>query len=363
VPAVREFEKGAGSAIEVGLPPLSRAQVAVVRLRVLFPGMVFVCALAGLATVVAGLVPVVGAPVIAILCGIVVSLIKKPSKDLKPGITFSSKKVLQASIVLLGSGLSLGQVLSTGGRSLPVLLGSLIAVLGMAWLAGRLFGLRGDVGTLIGVGTAICGASAIAATDAVIDADEADVSYAIAAIFTFNVVAVLCYPSLGHALGLSEHTFGLWGGTAINDLSSVVAACTVYGRAATSYGVIVKLTRTLAIIPICLGLAAIRGRRRRATGEATSSDRVPLRRIVPLFIPVFVAAVLANTLGLVPAGWHHSIADLSTWMITAALAAIGLSTDVGQIRQAGLRPLALGAVLWLTVGLTSLGLQALTGTL
>ena len=363
MPAVSEVQIKAAHTPDVAPPSLPLAQPAVAGPRVLVPGLVLVSVLAGLATVVGRLVPVVGAPVIAILCGIVVSLVTKPSERLKPGVVFSSKKVLQGSIVLLGSGLSLGQVLSTGGRSLPVLLGTLAAALGMAWLVGRLLGSQGDVSTLVGVGTAICGASAIAATDAVIDADEADVSYAIATIFTFNVVAVLCYPSLGHALGLSQHTFGLWAGTAINDLSSVVAASTVYGHAAASYGVVVKLTRTLAIIPICLGLAAIRGRRHRAPAEATPGGKVELRRIVPMFIPFFVVAVVANTLGLVPAGWHRPLSDLSTWMITAALAAIGLSTDISQIRRAGPKPLALGAVLWLTVGLTSLGLQALTGTM
>ena len=305
----------------------------------------------------------VGAPVVAIVCGIVVSLVKKPSAGLKPGMAFASKKVLQGAIVLVGCGLSVGQVISTGGRSLPVLVGTLVAALGMAWVAGRLLGLRGDLSTLVGVGTAICGASAIAATDAVIDAEEADVSYAIAAIFTFNVIAVLCYPGLGHALGLSQHSFGLWAGTAINDLSSVVAASTVYGHTVAAYAVVVKLTRSLAIVPICLGLAAARGRRQQADVGAASGRRVSLRRIVPAFIPLFVIAAVANTLGLVPAGWHHPISDVSTWMITAALAAIGLSTDFGQVRRAGFRPLALGAVLWLTVGLTSLGLQAVTGTL
>jgi uncharacterized integral membrane protein (TIGR00698 family) len=245
---------------------------------------------------------------------------------------------------------------------LPVLLGTLVAVLGMAWLAGRLMGVRGDTQTFIGVGTAICGASAIAAADAVIDADDADVSYAIATIFTFNVVAVLLYPGIGHAIGLSQHSFGLLAGTAVNDLSSVVAASTIYGHAAASYGVIVKLTRTLAIIPVCLGLAAIRGGHgKRGTGA--SVRRVAVRRILPLFIVAFIAAVAANTIGLVPAGWHHGISDLSVWMITAALAAIGLSTDVHHICRAGFRPLALGGVLWVTVGLTSLGLQALTGAL
>jgi uncharacterized integral membrane protein (TIGR00698 family) len=334
-----------------------------VALRTVVPGAVLVAALAGVATVLAGVVPVVGAPVIAIVCGIAISLARKPSARLKPGVAFSAKKVLQGAVVLLGSGLSLGQVLTTGGRSLPVLVGTLAAALGTAWLMGRLLGLRGDVSTLIGVGTAICGASAIAATDAVIDADEADVSYAIATIFTFNVVAVLLYPTLGHVLGLSQHSFGLWAGTAINDLSSVVAASTIYGHAAASYGVVVKLTRTLAIIPICLGLAAIRGSRGKGTSGQPAARRVSARRIVPLFIVAFLAAVVANTVGLVPAAWHHNLTDLSTWMITAALAAIGLSTDVQHIRRAGLRPLALGAALWVTVGLASLGLQALTGTL
>jgi uncharacterized integral membrane protein (TIGR00698 family) len=340
-----------------------RRRRALARSRALLPGVSLVAAVAAGATLLGGVAPVVGAPVFAVLSGIAIATVRAPSARLRPGIAFSSKKVLQGSIVLMGLGLSLGQVLSTGGRSLPVLLGTLVAALGMAWVAGRLLGVRGGTRTLIGVGTAICGASAIAATDAVIGADEADVSYSIATIFTFNVVAVLLYPSLGHLLGLSQHSFGLWAGTAINDVSSVVAASTIYGHTAASYGVIVKLTRTLAIIPICLGLAAIRSRRAKDSAGEPATRHVSVRRVVPLFIVAFIAAVAANTIGLVPAAWHHGLSDLSTWMITAALAAIGLSTDVGHIRRAGLRPLALGAVLWATVGLTSLGLQALTGTL
>jgi uncharacterized integral membrane protein (TIGR00698 family) len=332
-------------------------------LRALVPGVGCAAVVAAFATLVGRLVPVVGAPVVAVLCGIAIAVVRKPSARLRPGIAFTSKKVLQGSIVLLGLGLSLGQVLSTGARSMPVLLGTLAAALVMAWVAGRMLGVRGDARTLIGVGTAICGASAIAATDAVIDADEADVSYAIATIFTFNIAAVLLYPTLGHVLGFSQHSFGLWAGTAINDLSSVVAASTIYGHAAASYGVIVKLTRTLAIIPICLGLAAVRDWRAKGGTERSVAQRVNVRRIVPVFIVAFIAAVAANTIGLIPVAWHHGLSDLSTWMITAALAAIGLSTDVHHIRRAGLRPLALGAVLWVTVGLTSLGLQALTRTL
>lgn len=348
---------------ETAMPPVtSWARTLPYRVAELGPGVGITAAVAAVATALGGLAPVVGAPVIAIVCGIALSSVRKRSVRLQPGIAFSSKNVLKASIVMFGTGLSLSQVLSIGGKSLPVLVGTLVTALAMAWLAGRLLGLRGDVLTMVGVGTAVCGASAIAATDAVIDADQADVSYAIATIFTFNVVAVLSYPTLGHLLGLSQHAFGLWAGTAVNDLSSVVAASTIYGHAAATYGVVVKLTRTLAIIPISLGLAGLRAWPRGQKGEV-SGGQVELKRILPLFIGVFMVAVVANTLGLVPAGWHHALSDLGTWMITAALAAIGLSTDLSHIRRTGPRPLGLGMVLWLTVGLTSLGLQALTGTL
>jgi uncharacterized integral membrane protein (TIGR00698 family) len=276
------------------------------------------------ATVAGGFAPVVGAPVIAIVIGIVVAALRRPSDRLQPGLAFTGKKVLQASIVVLGLGLSFHQVLSTGERSLPVLVGTLLIALCVAWAASRALRLPGDVTTLVGMGTAICGASAIAATDAVIGADEADVSYAVATIFTFNVIAVLAYPSLGHALGLSQPAFGLWAGTAINDVSSVVAASTVYGHAAASYAVVVKLSRTLAIIPIGLGLAALRGRRKAdsdAPPAAAPGAPSVLRHLLPLFVLGFVAAVALDTAGLVPNSWHPGLADVATWMITAALAA------------------------------------------
>lgn len=325
-----------------------------------------------------GLVPVVGAPVFAVVAGIIVAAAHAPSGRFSPGLVFTAKKVLQGSIMVLGLELSLRQVVSTGERSLPVLVGTLLVTLAAAWLAGRVLRLPRDLNILIAVGTAICGASAIAATDAVIDADEADVSYAIATIFTFNVAAVLAYPTLGHLLGLSQHSFGLWAGTAINDVSSVVAASTVYGHGAVSYAVVVKLTRTLAIVPICLGLSAWRNRQSAAaTAIKVGPDRpggnaIPpeparpaskRRGIFPFFILGFGAAVGANTLGLVPTGWHHGLSDLATWMITAALAAIGLSTKLGHIRKAGPRPILLGGILWATVGVVSLALQTATGTI
>ncbi len=339
-----------------------------VRLRRLMPGLAAAAAVAGAGTLLGRKVPVVGAPVFAIVIGMLVSAVRSPSAVLRPGLEFTGKRVLQGSIMVLGLGLSFRQVVSTGKASMPVLVGTLVVALAVAWLAGRALHLRRDLNTLIGVGTAICGASAIAATDAVIGADEADVSYAIATIFTFNVAAVLAFPSIGHLLGLSQHAFGLWAGTAINDTSSVVAASTIYGHAAGSYAVVVKLTRSLAIVPISLGLAAWRNRPGTVAPKGAASLRPAsgfetFRRVFPLFILGFVVAAALNSFGLIPPAAHHYLSDTATWMITAALAAIGLSTRFGHIRQAGPRPIVLGALLWATVGVTSLALQAVTGSI
>jgi uncharacterized integral membrane protein (TIGR00698 family) len=335
------------------------------RVTRILPGLALSTAIAAVATGLGHLAPLVGAPVFAIVGGIAFALLRSPAAPLRPGLVFTSRSVLQGSIVVLGTGLSFHQVLTTGTGSLPTLVGTLAVALIGTRLLGKALSVEGDLRTLIGVGTAICGASAIVATDAVISASEVDVSYAIATIFTFNVVAVLSFPTLGHLLSLSPHGFGLWAGTAINDLSSVVAASSIFGHGATSYAVVVKLTRTLMIIPISVVLALVRARRMRtdARGTAPSSPLAKLRHVVPIFIGWFLLAVTADTLGIVPRSWHSALSEVATVMITMALAAIGLSTKVRDIRHAGFRPLALGAMLWFLVAITSLGLQHATGVL
>ncbi len=335
------------------------------RVLTLLPGLMAAVVLGTVATVLGHLVPVVGAPVFAIVGGIGIALLRQPSNRERPGLAFSSRVVLQGSIVVLGTGLSFHQVLVTGTSSLPVLLGSLAVALVGAAILGRILSIDKDLRTLIGVGTGICGASAIAATNAVISASEADVSYAIATIFTFNVVAVLVFPTLGHLLSLSPHAFGLWAGTAINDMSSVAAASSIFGHGATSYAVVVKLTRTLMIIPISIGLAFWRSRQNHHPDASAQIPRAlgNLRQIMPVFIGWFLVTVTANTVGLVPGSWHGVLSGIAQVMITVALAAIGLSTNFRDIRRAGLKPLALGAMLWLLVALSSLGLQLATGKL
>ena len=327
------------------------------------PGLLVAIVIGLAASGVAHYFPVVGAPVVAIVLGILLALVRPARETLRPGLHFAGKFVLQAAVVLLGVGLSLHQVESVGLSSLPVLVGTLAVGLVAAWIVGRWLGVVGDVRTLIGVGTAICGASAIAATDSVIDAPEQDVAYAIATIFTFNVVAVLTFPSLGRLLHLSQHSFGLLAGTAVNDVSSVVAASSAYGHVASSYAIIVKLTRTLMIIPISLFLAFMKARQESGRKLGTRAVLTPkmLVSLFPLFILWFLTAVMLNSYGFISSGARHDLSNVAQLCIATALGAIGLSTRLRDIRTAGFRPLALGAIVWVGVSVTSLLLQCAVG--
>lgn len=335
-----------------------------IRARRTIPGLFITLVVAGVATTLGEFFPIVGGPLFGILIGLVAgtAVTALRGDSFSCGYTFASKPVLQASVVVLGTGLSIRQVLNVGGSSLPVMLGTVAVSLIGAYVIGRALGLDSDVRTLIGVGTAICGASAIAAATAVIKPKQADVAYAIGTIFTFNIAAVLLFPPIGHLIGMSGHSFGLWSGTAVNDISSVVAAAYSFGDGAGPYALVVKLTRSLMIIPIVMTLSLLYSRRQaRAGGETTTS--IPWQRVVPPFLIGFLLAAVLDSLGVIPAGWHGPLNHLGTFMITMALAGIGLSMRLGQMRAAGVRPLLLGGALWLCVALSSLGLQWATGTI
>jgi len=347
------------------------------RLGEMAPGLLLALAVAAVATVVGQHVPLVGSAVPGAVIGAGIALAIRPGTRLAPGLKWASTFVLQCSVVLLGAQLSIGEAARVGVSSLPVMLGTLAICLGAAWLYGRLLKIPHDLRTLIGVGTGICGGSAIAAVAPVIEAASADVAYAISTIFLFNIAAVLAFPLLGHALGMSQQSFGLFAGTAVNDTSSVVATAATYGAAASSHAVVVKLVRTLMIVPICLGLAALTARRRTATATtaATTTNTAPaaarasrmspkrIAKLVPWFLIGFVIAAAVNSSGVIPAGAHVPLQHVSVFLVAVALSAIGLSTDVAALRRAGHRPLLLGALLWITVAAASLGLQALTGTI
>ena len=322
------------------------------------PGLIVTLLIAAAATALAGRAPLLGAPVIAVVLGALLRQCMGMPAPFAQGVRVASKQVLQAAVVVLGAGLSLRQVWITGSSSLVVLVGTLLAGIPLMLYLGRLLRIDPVLTRLISVGTGICGASAIGAMAPILEADEATIAYAISTVFLFNITAVLAFPPLGHALGLSQHGFGLWAGTAVNDTSSVVAAGYTYGAAAGAYAVVVKLTRTVFILPISIIFTAIVARERRAAPMRTA----PVRRVrLPAFIGLFLAACALNSLGLFGRLDPGTVRATGQFLIAVALAGIGLSADVQGMLRIGYRPLLLGFCGWTSLAVISLALQRVAG--
>jgi uncharacterized integral membrane protein (TIGR00698 family) len=323
------------------------------------PGLLLAIAIALLALGLGRLAPLIGGPVFGIVLGILVRNLFSPSGRFTPGIQFAGKQVLQWSIIALGFGLSLDQVARTGLESLSVTLVTITVAFLAAWGLGRALKVHDKLKILIGVGTAICGGSAIAAVTPILKPDEHDTAFAISTIFLFNLVAVLLFPLLGHLLHLSDLGFGLWAGTAINDTSSVVAAGYSFSKAAGDYATIVKLTRATLIIPICLVLALMVAWREKKQGAADFS----LRKIFPWFILWFLVASAVRTAGLVPVAIQPAIHMAAEFLIIVALTAIGLSANLRKMAATGARPILLGLGVWAAVSVSSLLVQLAIGQL
>lgn len=250
-------------------------------------GVLFCLIIAIPATLLGKQIEVVGGPVFAILFGMVLALVfpKNRREQLAAGVTYTSKKVLQYAVILLGFGMNLSQILSKGAQSLPIIVATISTSLVIAFVLCHVMNVPGKIATLVGVGSSICGGSAIAATAPVIDADDREIAQAISVIFLFNVIAALVFPTLGGMLGLTNEGFGLFAGTAINDTSSVTAAASAWdsmhpGANVLESATVVKLTRTLAIIPITLVLACWQMHLvRKAGGDAKST--FSLKRAFP----------------------------------------------------------------------------------
>ncbi|RAO77161.1 YeiH family protein [Dyella jiangningensis] len=323
------------------------------------PGLLLSVAIALVAWGLGRGLPLIGGPVFGIVLGILVRNLTSPSGTYTPGIQFAGKQVLQWSIIALGFGLSLNQVAKTGLESLSVTLVTMTVAFLSAWALGRALGVHDKLKILIGVGTAICGGSAIAAVTPIIKPDEHDTAFAISTIFLFNLVAVLLFPLLGHLLHLSDLGFGLWAGTAINDTSSVVAAGYSFSKQAGDYATIVKLTRATLIIPICLVLAFATAWKQKKQGATDFS----LRRIFPWFILWFLVASALRTAGLVPVVIQPALHVAAEFLIIVALTAIGLSANLRKMTSTGARPILLGLGVWAAVSVSSLLVQLMIGQL
>lgn len=347
------------------------------------PG-IALCAALALPCWFAGLAfPIIGGPVFAIIVGMLIALVwKQPTRHrTQTGIAFTGKKVLQYAVILLGFGLNLVQIAEVGALSLPIIASTIATALVVAFIMHKLLRMPSATSTLIGVGSSICGGSAIAATAPVIKARDDQVAQAISVIFLFNVVAALVFPTLGNALGMSNEGFGLFAGTAINDTSSVTAAAAAWdgmhpGANALDDATIVKLTRTLAIIPITLVLGIWMARREHRDPQLQAAQdasvvkpagklgEFSLRRAFPTFILFFLLASVITTvavsLGASPEIFEP-LKTLSKFLIVMAMAAIGLNTDVVNLVKSGGKPLLMGLVCWVCIAAVSLGMQQALG--
>ena len=314
------------------------------------------------------LFPVIGGAVFAIIAGMIITFFIKDKTNLQPGITFVSKKILQYAVVLLGFGLNLSVILKTGKQSLPIIITTIATSLIIAWIIHNVLHIPSKISTLVGVGSSICGGSAIAATAPVIEADDEEVAQAISVIFFYNVVAALIFPQLGALLGFSTASgdaFGIFAGTAVNDTSSVTATAATWdsmwnlGSQTLDKAVTVKLTRTLAINPITLVLALLRARKEKNSGSSFS-----LKKIFPMFILYFILASVFTTVAVSAGGSGDvftPLKDLSKFLIILAMSAIGLNTNIVKLIKTGAKPLLLGFACWVGITGVSLLMQSLLG--
>lgn len=338
-----------------------RVELKMIWLRRNIAGILLSLSLAIAASWLGRLFPVVGGPVFGIVLGILISNFVGKQEWAKSGVKFTSKKVLQYAIILLGAGLSLTQVWKTGMESLYIMLATLSIAFMTAYAFGRLLKIPYNLTTLIGVGTAICGGSAIAAVSPVIEAEEKEVAYSISTIFFFNIIAVLIFPPLGHLIGFSDKAFGLWAGTAVNDTSSVVAAGYAFSSMAGEYATIVKLTRTTMIIPVSLIFAAVTMLKKRNAAKTGRMVNYSFRQIFPWFIVGFLATSLLNTLSVITPSMAAHLSSAGKFMIVMALSAVGLSADFKEMLKTGFKPLLLGLLVWMAVSAASIGVQLITG--
>lgn len=312
------------------------------------------------------LFPVIGGPVFSILIGMILTLIIKDKGSMRPGIAFTSKKILQYAVILLGFGMNLTDILAKGRQSLPIIISTISTSLIVSFLLYKLLHMDAKVSTLIGVGSSICGGSAIAATAPVIEADDEEIAQSISVIFLFNVIAALVFPALGSMLHLSNEGFGLFAGTAVNDTSSVTATASawdgIHGSNTLNAATIVKLTRTLAIIPITLALAIYRaGKKEEALEE--HGAKFSLKQVFPMFVLFFILASVITTVFSLPAAVTDPLKTLSKFFIVMAMAAIGLNTHIVKLVKTGGKPIFMGFCCWVAIAAVSLVIQGFIGIL
>jgi len=318
----------------------------------ILPGFLFALVIAWISRFIEELLPIhlIGASVIALFIGMGINALLPENKILGAGLKFTSKKILKLAIILLGASLSISTILSVGKMSIMVMLFTLFTCFGGGYYIGKMLGINWKLSNLISAGTGICGGSAIAAIAPVIDAKDRDIAYAMSATFLFDMAMIILFPIFGDLMGLSDMAYGLWTGTAVNDTSSVVAAGYAYSERAGDFAMMVKLTRTLSIIPTVLVFAFVNihvKRQAKAGSADISKESTPIKfsSLFPWFIAGFVLLAVLNSSGLIPAALSEALKELSKFLMIAALAAIGLNTSFKDMKKSGIAPMVHGFII------------------
>lgn len=313
------------------------------------PGFVAALTIAFVAQTLENLLPIhlIGGSVIALFIGMGINYVGTPSA-FQTGLKFTSKKVLKFAIILLGASLNIQTILTVGRMSFTVMCFTLFTCFGGGYFIGKALGLDWKLSNLISAGTGICGGSAIAAIAPVIDADDTDIAYALSATFLFDMAMIVLFPFMGHALGLSDEAYGLWAGTAVNDTSSVVAAAYAYSENAGDFATMVKLTRTLSIIPTVMIFALINVKIKQKNtvhSDTEEAVKVDFMSLFPWFILAFVGLSVVNSFGVIPTSLSALAKECSKFLMVAALAAIGLNTSVKDMKKSGIAPMLHGFII------------------
>lgn len=325
--------------------------------------------LAVVSNFLSGLIPykLISGGVFALLIGMALNPLITKNNMFKDGLKFTSSKVLKIGIIFMGASLSFSQVVRVGKFSLIVMTFTLITAFVGGYLLGKLFNMDWKLSSLIAAGTGICGGSAIAAISPVIEAEDSDIAYAISATFIFDIVMVVLFPIMGKYFGMTDLGYGLWAGTAVNDTSSVVAAGYAFSDAAGKFSVIVKLTRTLSIVPVTLIFAYINEKLKNKNEEQFSSSqgknpkKVSIKRIFPWFILMFLVMVAIKSIGIIPEVASNYITTISKFFMVMALGAIGLQTNYNKLAKSGVAPMLHGFIISALVVIVSFLVQVFIG--
>ncbi|MEO1428530.1 MAG: YeiH family protein [Cyanobacteria bacterium J06633_8] len=289
--------------------------------------------------------------IIAIILGIILKNTVGVSQVFKPGITFSLKRILRLSIILLGLRLSLPQILAVGPAGLIIVFVTLTSTFIFTCWFGRQIGVNQQLTKLIAAGTSICGASAIVATNGVVESKDEDVAYAVAIVTIFGTLSMLLYPFLSTFLQVNSQEFGIWCGVSIHETAQVIAAAFQGGEVSGEFGTIAKLSRVIFLAPVVLTLGFV------SSGSSKSSKETKSKKLpIPWFVFGFIALMLLNSGNVFPEGLKKSVTEINHFLLTISMAGMGLKTSIIEIKQSGIKPLYLGAVSWVFISVLSLSL-------